>query len=464
MNFTQSCADFVATLVFADLKPRSVDAAIMGFSDCVGVMIAGAGEDAVRLVSAACNFSDAPLSAPDVVSGRLLDAPDAALINGTAAHALDYDDVALAAHPSAVLVPAILAAGWALSSSGSTAIEAYIAGYEVWAQIFALQSGNLHERGFHPTSVLGPVAAAVACAKLHGLDAGKTAHALSIAASLGGGLIANFGTMAKPLHVGRAAQAGVLAARLAASGFTASSNALEHPKGFLQAYSCGGVPTIADGTIDLGTRWRSSELGVNVKRYPTCYATHRAIDAMLHLVRIHAIAPDDVAEIRVRTGTTQMMMLKHFQPKDALEAKFSMNFAMASALVAREVGLLQLTDDFVRRKDVLRAEAKVVCTTTDDLSGGTQPFAPDDRVALTLSDGRVIEHPPVVHAKGSWEMPLHRSELREKFLDCSKSVLGLDHATVLFEQLGKLDTLGSLRDLWRAFGQAGPSIDVKVKA
>src|SRR3974390_2355467 len=186
---------------------------------------------------------------PDIPSGRNLAAPDAALVNGVAAHVLDYDDVALAGHPSTVLVPAILAEGSSLDASGSDALAAYGAGYELWAQLAALEPGHFHERGFHPTAVMGALATAAACARLRRLDFEKTGHAIAIAASLASGLVANFGTMTKSLHAGRTAQSGVIAARLAGQGFTASLDALEHRTGFLRAHSPSGAPRTEDGTL-----------------------------------------------------------------------------------------------------------------------------------------------------------------------------------------------------------------------
>jgi 2-methylcitrate dehydratase PrpD len=447
LDITQQSANFVAGLKHSDLPERCIEAARTGIVDCVGVMIAGAAEQPVRIVSAMLTASTQNDGAPEIPSGRNLAASDAALVNGVAAHVLDYDDVALAGHPSAVLAPAILAEGWTLDSSGADAIAAYVAGYELWAQLMALEPGHLHERGFHPTAVLGTLATAAACARLRGLDADKTSRAIAIAASLASGLVANFGTMTKSLHAGRTAQSGVLAARLAAQGFTASPDVLEHQTGFLRAHSPSGSPQVEQGTIDLGTNWRLSDLGINVKRYPTCYATHRSIDAMLGLVHAHRLKPGDVKEIRVRTGVTQKLMLRNTNPQTGLEAKFSMEFAMAAALVAGRVSLAELTDDFVRRSEVSQAFAKVRCITTDVVMPGDQPFAPEDRVAIVLTSGDVLEHAPVVHAKGSWQKPLTREELEDKFLDCATRVFTRSHASALFEQLWRLDDLKSIREL-----------------
>jgi 2-methylcitrate dehydratase PrpD len=447
LDVTRQSASFVANLKTSDLPERGIEAARMGIVDCVGVMIAGATEEPVRIVSAMVETSTRNDGAPQIPSGRNLAAGDAALVNGVAGHVLDFDDVALAGHPSVVLVPAILAEGHVLDSSGEDVLAAYAAGYELWGQLDDLEPGHLHERGFHPTAVWGTLATAAACARLRGLDAEKTSHAIAIGASLAAGLVANFGTMTKSLHAGRTAQSGVLAARLAAEGFTASPDVLEHQTGFLRAHSPSGTPEIEDGALDLGEHWRLSDLGINVKRYPTCYATHRSIDAMIALVRDKGVKPGDVREIRVRTGKTQKLMLRNASPQTGLEAKFSMEFAMASALVAGRVGLSELTDEFVTRQDVRDAIAKVRCTTTDEIMDGDQPFAPDDRVSVLLASGEEVHHEPVVHAKGSWQLPLTREELKEKFMDCATRAFDKAHASALFDQLWAIEDLRSVRDL-----------------
>jgi len=447
LDITRQAANFVAGLKPADLPDRCREAARTGIVDCVGVMIAGASEQPVGIVSAMLSTSTQNDGAPEIPSGRNLAAADAALVNGVAAHVLDYDDVALSGHPSAVLVPAILAEGWSTDTSGTDAIAAYVAGYELWAQVAALEPGILHERGFHPTAVMGALATAAACARLRKLGPEKTAHAIAIAASLASGLVANFGTMTKSLHAGRAAQSGVLAARLADRGFTASLDVLEHKTGFLRAHSPSGVPDVENGTIDVGTNWRLASLGVNVKRYPTCYATHRSIDAMLDLVDRHKLKSDDVREIRVHTGATQKLMLRNNNPKTGLEAKFSMEFAMAAALVARRVGLAELTDDFVSRPEVSSVFGKVRCTTTDEAMPDDPAFAPSDQVSVVLASGNVLEHAPVVHAKGSWQNPLTRAELKNKFLECAARAFSPSHAEELFDQLWHFEESSSVRDL-----------------
>jgi 2-methylcitrate dehydratase PrpD len=168
---------------------------------------------------------------------------------------------------------------------------------------------------------------------------------------------------------------------------------------------------------------------------------------MLDLVDRHKLKSDDVREIRVHTGATQKLMLRNNNPKTGLEAKFSMEFAMAAALVARRVGLAELTDDFVSRPEVSSVFGKVRCTTTDEAMPDDPAFAPSDQVSVVLASGNVLEHAPVVHAKGSWQNPLTRAELKNKFLECAARAFSLSHAEELFDQLWYLEESRSVRDL-----------------
>jgi len=445
-TLTRAIGEFAAALDPGAIPEPCRRGARIGMLDCVGVMIAGAEEEAPRLVAAMVAASTANEHAPEIPSGRNLAPPDAALVNGTAAHVLDYDDVGADGHPSAVLTPAILAEGWALGRSGEEALAAYVTGYEVWAMLKELEPGRLHDRGFHPTAVWGAPACAAACARLNRLDAAQATNAVAIAASLAAGLVANFGSMTKSLHVGRTAQAGVLAARLAKAGFTGAADVLEHRTGFMLAHSASGRPDIAEHDWQLGKKWRMADYGINVKRYPMCYATHRSIDAMLDLVDEHNLAPEAVDAINVTIGDAQKLMLRNHDPVTALEGKFSMEFAMAAALTARRVSMRELDDAFVRRDDVRAVMRKVHTSTTGERMAGL-PFAPDDRLSVVLSSGETLTHEPIANPKGSWQKPLSEDELREKFMDCAAKGLPAAQAASLFDGLAGIERLASLRAL-----------------
>jgi 2-methylcitrate dehydratase PrpD len=363
-----------------------------------------------------------------------------------AAHVLDYDDVGLHGHPSAVLLPAILAEGEASGSSGVEMLAAYVAGFEVWAELLARQTTPLHRRGWHPSAVLGTVAAAAACAKLRRLDAPGAATALAIAASMCAGLVANFGTMTKSFQVGRAAQSGLIAARLAQAGLTASLDALEHPSGLLAALSPQGKAE-SDRPFDAAQKeWHILTEGLSIKRYPICYATHRCIDAALGLLEGQQLSPEAVARIHVSTGEMQARMLRNSRPQTGLEAKFSMQFAMAAALVARKVGLAELTDDFVRRPDVQAIFPRVSISTTSEIADGAN-FAPFDAVEIITTRGQMLASGPVAHAKGSPQNPLTPSELFEKFSDCLGADVSDAKKSRVFERLTMFHKFSGAGDL-----------------
>jgi 2-methylcitrate dehydratase PrpD len=264
---TRSLAAFVSDLRLSAVPADALTVVHTGFADCIGTMIAGSIEDPPNILRKA--LASAPGDASLFLTGPRVPAPDAAWINGTAAHALDYDDVALRGHPSTVLVPAILAEGESLGASGAQLATAYIAGYEVWAELAARDPAQHHQKGWHPTGIFGPIGAAAACASLRGLDPKRAAHALALGASHSSGLVANFGTMTKPYHAGRAAHSGVVAARLATAGFTASPDALEHPVGFLAAVSPKGEADRAS-PAKAGQAWQILKQGLSVKKYPLC--------------------------------------------------------------------------------------------------------------------------------------------------------------------------------------------------
>jgi 2-methylcitrate dehydratase PrpD len=443
---TADLARFVADFTLSAVPARGCEIAKTGIADCFGVMIAGARDPVVGLVGRELGGADGQTLASLIPSGGKRNVEDAALINGVAAHVLDYDDVTLDGHPSAVLVPAILAQGEAGGASGAEILAAYIAGYEVWAELLVREPVPLHEKGWHPTCVRGAVAAAAACARLRRLDAATAATALAIAASMASGLVANFGTMTKSFQVGRAAQSGVIAARLAAAGLTASPDALEHRSGFLMAFSPGGKPDLAR-PFDAGQKeWHIVRQGLNIKRYPICYATHRAIDAALDLVARHDLRPGDVERIHVSTGQTQMLMLRNHRPETGLEAKFSMEFAMASALVARQVGLAELTDTFVRRPEVQAIFPRVTTETTEATLEGFA-FAPADAVEITTIGGKTLKSAPITSAKGSHQRPLSREELWVKFADCLGGGFSDAAKARVFEDLMRLERLHGTGDL-----------------
>lgn len=437
MSLTLDLGQFVADLSPNRIPDEASRIARTGFIDCIGVMIAGREEEPTRLLRSVMQPQPGPATL--CFTADTAPAPEAAWINGVAAHALDYDDVALRGHPSTVLVPAILAEAEALDLSGRDMVVAYIAGYEVWAELVRRESGTHHGKGWHPTGIFGAIAAAAACATLRRLDPGQATHAIALGASQSAGLMANFGTMTKPFHAGRSAHAGVMAARLAAAGFTAATDALEHPQGFLAAVSPEGHVDRGSTAATLGQTWRIVETGLSVKKYPACYCTHRAIDGMLDLVREQAVTPGDVDSVTVDLSENYATILRNHRPQTGLAAKFSIEFTMASAIIARRVGLAELTDGFVQRPDVQALMGRVQVRTNTDYDPHFPGASMADQVHIHRTDGSILDGARVTHAHGHADRPLSEQDLFAKFEDC----LSVGHSTVpasaMFERLTRME-------------------------
>jgi 2-methylcitrate dehydratase PrpD len=449
-SITRALGTFVSRLRFNAIPAEAVAIARTGFVDCVGVMIAGRDEPVVGILRDTLGVASPRGEAALTFGSLRAPAPEAAWINGTAAHALDYDDVALRGHPSTVLVPAILAEGEALGATGAEMVAAYVAGYEVWAELIGHDQDYHHEKGWHPTGLFGAVGAAAACARLRGLDADQAGHAIALGASQSAGLGANFGTMTKPFHAGRAAQAGVMAARLAGAGMTASLDAIEHPRGFLYAISPRGRTLHLDGPNEgFGRDWRILEHRLSIKKFPICYCGHRATDAMLALVARRPVRAEEVQAIEVVISRAHAAVLRNALPQTGLAAKFSAQFDMACALIAGKVGLTELTDAFVQRHDVQALMARVTVSPTDETDPDLPGYAPADVVRVVLRGGERMEE-AVRRARGHAAVPLTDAELRAKFVDCLQAAGEGARAAALFERLNNIATLGAAVEIGRA--------------
>lgn len=442
MGLTADIGSFLAGVRQSSLPAEAMPIVRAGFTDCVAVMIAGRGQEVARIVAASvgAQFKDDSVLIDGVA------APQAALVYGTAAHALDYDDVGLSGHPSAVLVPAILAEAAEAGTNGATMTTAYVAGYEVWAELIRRDADQHHLKGWHPSAVFGTVAAAAAASVIRNLDAARAAHAIGIAASMAGGVAANFGSMTKPFQVGRAAQSGLLAARLAQDGLTAAPDAIEHKLGLLRAISRkGNVDT--ETSAKLGREWRILETGVSIKLYPVCYGVHRSLDAMLGLVQGDNVAADDIAGVAVEMGEAQAAILRNHRPQSGLDAKFSAEFAMAAAAIARRCGMSEVSDGFVRRDDVQAFMPKVSVTPITAKSENDPLMAPSDRVRVTLRDNRELTSPWVSYPHGHFKNPVAADAMWDKFADCVNGAAVA--ARPLFERLQRIDTLTSVAEIGR---------------
>ncbi|VTU45633.1 MmgE/PrpD family protein (plasmid) [Variovorax sp. SRS16] len=445
MPLTLDLAAFCAGLRFDDLPAGALPFIRTGFTDCVATLIAGRHDPVTQKLHAV--LAPAPGESTLYFGLGTAQPGMAAWLNATAAHALDFDDAAQRGHLSTVLVPSILAEADALRATGPQMATAYAAGYEAWSELIRREPDHYHNHSWHPTGVFGPIAVAAACASLRGLDAGMTAHALAIAASQSAGLIANFGSMTKPFHAGRAANAGLVAAALAQAGFTGSTEALEHPKGLMRGISPAGRVDL-ESPLEAGRIWKLPRGGVNIKKYPSCFAAHRALDGMLDLLAEHPVTPAQVERIVVTTSRRNRSTLRYEQPRTGLQAKFSMHFAMASALIARRAGLTELDDAFVLRDDVQALMRRVEVLPEDREDPERPGEAPQDVVMFQTTDGRQFSR-AVDYVRGGPEQPLRPGELFAKFENCLAAGGVRGAARPLFDALAAIDSQPGMAGLYR---------------
>jgi 2-methylcitrate dehydratase PrpD len=446
---TQAYAKRIADSAYHQVPADVQDVAVLGFTDAVGVMLAGAGEDAVGALARWAQSQGGVAQSRSVAGVARIPAAHAALINATAAHALDYDDFAFSNHPSAVLVPTVLAAADAHPTvvSGATLVRAYAIGYEVWADIFLREKDLYYDKGWHPTAVLGTLGAAAATCVVWGLNMQQSRDALALAASNAGGIFENFGTMAKPYHGGRAASVGITAAAMAAHGLQASPSAIEGRHGLLRAFSPNGNVDLERPAPAPGT-WQMAGRRLNIKKYPVVGAAQRGIDAMLALTRQTRIDLTSVVRIVAHVSERHAAVMPYHLPQDALQAKFSLEYALVSALLYGSVAFDELQDARVRAPQAQDLMARVQTVTTDAFEPDWRDAAPFDQVHVHLRDGTVLSTPQVRRATGHADTPLSSGEIHAKFMGCMRHA-GVDATAgeAIYQSLQSLCDLPSAGDI-----------------
>ncbi|MBP0495404.1 MmgE/PrpD family protein [Pararoseomonas indoligenes] len=407
---TRCLAAHVAGLNATDLVPEERVLVARAVLDTVAVGVAARDEPAARLaVRRARAQGEGPCTLWTASGALHVREEEAAWANGVMAHVLDFDDVTsvMRGHPSVAMLPAVLALAEAEGLSVSDVTAAYVAGFEVIAALSAAMATPHYARGWHSTATIGAIGAAAACARLLRLDEMRVAHAIGLAVTQAAGTRASFGTMAKSVQAGNANLTGLRAARLAEIGFDAAPDALGGALGFAQL---GGGGTLAlPEARDARALLRH---GLEVKKYPLCYATHRALDAVLDLRAAHGLALPDVEAVHVHASPGALAPLIHHRPTTGLDAKFSMEYAMAAALEDGALHLASFEDAAVRRP-VLQAFLSHV--TADEAVGALLPRWAE--VTLRLKDGRVLSTRQDA-LRGGAEDPLSEGELLAKAAGC----------------------------------------------
>ncbi|WP_041364713.1 MmgE/PrpD family protein [Neorhizobium galegae] len=401
---------------------RARDAVI----DTLGCMMAGTKDPSVAAVTAAFGNEISASGSGWLVTGRYASPSVAALVNGTAAHALDFDDNfhPARAHASAVLVPALLATLHPQRPiGGKQFLEAYLTGLEAQAAVGFGVNPSHYNRGWHGTSTVGAIGTAAGVARLLGANIEETAQAMCLATSMASGPKGQFGTLAKPLHAGIAARNAVEAALLAMSGSGGRLDILERPQGFLDLFGGGEARGWADWRLDeahvIETR------GLVTKRHPCCASTHRAIDALFDLKQEHRLSAGDIDRIDVKVGISAARNLAYPRPENEMQARFSMPYCLARAMLQDRLSLSDFAPAALRQADVLALMPRIEMhsyTSGEEYGHDRLPHV----LTVTLRDDTGLKSQRL-HAKGSIEVPLDAGQRRSKFVDCV--YWGSGHAT-----------------------------------
>ena len=421
--------------------------------DGIAVMLAGATEESGRLLRAHLReLGGGPAAA---VLGSSLRAPlqSAALANGTAGHAMDYDDTQLATdpgsvyglltHPTVPTLAAALAAAEGVGGSGAALLDAYLVGVEVACRVADAIHPRHYADGFHSTGTMGGFGAAAAVARLLECTLEQTLRALGLVASMSAGLRENFGTMTKPFHAGRAAESGLLAVLLARRGWTAAPNILEAKRGFYSAAAGGYDLSKIEGR--LGHPYFFAEPGISIKPYPSGSLSHPAQDLLLDLVHAHDVRPEEVDRIDVGVNSHVPNALIYTRPATALEGKFSLQIQMAIGVLERRAGIAQFVNGSVQdpRTQALMERVHVHVDPAIEALGYNEMRM---TVEIRLRDGRRFGG-RAERARGHPRTPMSRDDLREKFMDCATLVMAPAQAEAALARLWEIQTVDRVADL-----------------
>ena len=442
-------ARFVASLSARKLPKAVKETAKEHLLDGFATMLAGAAEDASHRID---GYLRSFLSTPEATvigSARKVNAQYAALANGIRGHVLDYDDAQLATlrsrpygqltHPTTPVLAAALALTEKINATGLELLTAYIVGVEVACRLADSIDPDHYLKGFHPTGTIGAFGATAACAHLLKLDFIRSRWALGIAGSLASGLRAHRGTMAKSLNAGHAAENGIVAASLAQTGFTASTDVFDDPMGYFAA-ACHG--TVDRKLIKFGPPYFLVRPGVAMKIYPCAGVLHPALDAIIELAKEHDLRSTDVTRIRISLGPDAALPLVYPSPRTALEGKFSLPFSAAVALIYRRAGLEQYKDATLLDRNVAAVMTRVDLV-RDPRLRSVGNLGCQAEVEIQLNNRRTYRKRATV-AKGHPKKPLTREEIQEKFYQCAGERVPKKRAKMFVENLWAIEKIDPL--------------------
>ena len=444
----ESLADHILGFDPASISDAALHTAKAGIIDTIGVTLAGLPEACTQILLDTQGIADGPGPCLILGTNQRTSALDATLVNGTASHALDFDDFSdvLGGHQSVPLVPVLFALGEEHGLSGADIINAYVVGFEVEHRFAMAVHPHHYDKGWHPTATLGIFGTVAAAARALKLDREKTSLALAIAASMASGIKANFGTMTKPLHVGHSGRAGLMAVLLAERGFEANPSAMEHHQGFFNVFNGAGNfnPT---PLTDAWTGALAIELPtIGIKQFPCCGSTHQAIAAMLNLVQGNNLKSEDVKAIEITTHPRRLRHTNTPHPTSVLQAKFSVQYAVARALLDGAVRLKDFEDGAYAHPDIQKLLA---ITTAAPFGEANAPDGEiwDAEIAVILNNDKRLVNRVNNMVGRSGDNAMSVSELRDKFSDCAGRILTVAQCDQAFDQMSNLGSLPRLGDL-----------------
>lgn len=450
LETTAAAAAFVESVNFHDIPAAAVRIGTRCLLDGLGLFVAGSEEHSVALlIEEAAQTGGRPDA---ILLGRgntKVPAPMAARVLGTAGHAHDWDDSQVSIDPAHIygllthptippLTSALVTAQKLGSIDGKTFMLAFLAGFEVECKISEWMLPQHYMRGMHSSGTVGTFGAYAAAAKLIGLKGDNLRNGFGIAASLAAGIRCNFGTMTKPLHVGRAAENGVTAAQLAERGFTADPNALDGPWGF---YAVQGGGISAEKTAQgFGKTWSIVDPGISIKPYPCGVLTHPTIDLMLKLIAQHKVNPEDIDAVNVYAGTNILKPIRYPIAANHLQAKFSLPAALAMIALTGKAGKREFSDAFVGSAPMQEMQRRI----STELDAEIEKMGFDkmrSRIAIRLHDGRTIEGWADERYRGGPEHPLSDRDLEAKVRSCCDGVLDEKRQAALIDAVWSITQL-----------------------
>ena len=450
MTLARQLADRIHRLQYADLPPTALEWTRTAFVDTIGCTLAGMVEEGPRILLRVPGIAAAPGPSLVYATTTRTSPLDAALVNGTASHALDYDDVSgtLGGHPSVMLIPPMLALAEHIGATGHDLALAYVVGYETECRIARGVHFHHYDKGWHPTATLGIFGTVASAARLLRFTPDQTAVALGLAASLASGLKANFGTMTKPLHVGHGVRNGLFAALMVKEGFTANHAALEAKQGFLDVFNGPGTYNIDRMLSDWYAPLEVAGGGEpGLKPYPCCGSTHSSINRMIDLARTHDLAPERIETIEIMPHPRRLPHTNNPDPRTPLAAKFSIQYVIARALADRAVRLEHFEGDAPLDPTIRELMARTTARPHPAMPDNS-PLQWGAEVVVTTRDGqRFASRLDDFERRGPGGQPMTTDELWEKFADCARRSLPREKIAPLFELLNRIETLGAITDL-----------------